>query len=128
MGEGLEQEPGAGKGGQIKEVRGIELKVEDPRETLGDHWPLDAHWLWCPWAGGWGLLSSRETDVICDRCAGVGWTKDSIKDKGQVRSRETAGWLSLLPRQECVALSREAAGLASEVRAPLAGSRYAGLR
>lgn len=30
MGEGLEQEPGAGKDGQIKEVRGIGLKVADP--------------------------------------------------------------------------------------------------
>lgn len=30
MGEGLEQEPGAGKDEQTKEVRSIELKVGDP--------------------------------------------------------------------------------------------------
>lgn len=30
MGGGLEQEPGAGKDWQIKDVRGIELEVENP--------------------------------------------------------------------------------------------------
>lgn len=64
-------------------------------------------------------------DLVCKSCAGVGWTQRVYRT---TEAGRPAGWLLLSPRQERVVLSCEAAGLVFDVRAPLPGSRYAGLR